>query len=94
VYIEASICQAYIIEEILIFILYYFEPHLRTRINRGPWHDDGGEVPSIGNLLIFFDPGRPTLKNTVRGRYLFEIEFRQAHNYILFYCDELRPCIQ
>jgi len=29
-------------------------------------------------------------KNVVRGRYLSEIEFRQAHNYVLFNCDELR----
>jgi hypothetical protein len=33
-------------------------------------------------------------KNVVRGRYLSEIEFKQAHNYVLFNCDELRPFIQ
>ena len=93
-YVEASICEAYIVEEISTFISYYFEPHLRTRMNRVPWHDDGGEVPSSGNLLIFFNPGRPTPKNVVRERYLSEIEFRQAHNYVLFNCDELKPFIQ
>jgi hypothetical protein len=67
---------------------------LRTKINCVPWHDDGGEVPSSGNFSIFFNPGRPTPKNIVRGRYLFEIEFRQAHNYVLFNCDELRPFIK
>jgi len=55
-----SICEAYIVEEISTFILYYFEPHLRTRINHVPRHDDGGEVPSSGNLSIFSNPGRPT----------------------------------
>jgi hypothetical protein len=35
------------------FISYYFEPHLRTRINYVSRHDDGGEVPSRGNLSIF-----------------------------------------
>jgi hypothetical protein len=59
-----------------------------------PRHDDGGEVPSSGNLSIFSNPGRPTPKNTVRGRYLSKIEFRQAHNYVLFNCDELRPFIK
>ncbi|XP_052312895.1 uncharacterized protein LOC127905915 [Populus trichocarpa] len=49
-HVEASICEAYIVEEISTFISYYFEPHLRTRINRVPRHDDGGEVPSRGNL--------------------------------------------
>ena len=80
VYIKASICETYIIEEISIFILYYFKPHLRTRINRVPRHDDGGKVPSRGNLSIFSNPGRPAPKNVVRRRYLSEIELRQAHN--------------
>jgi len=90
----ALICEAYIVEEISIFILYYFEPHLRTRINHVPRHDDGGGVPSTGNLSIFSNSGRPTPKNTISGRYLSEIEFRQAHNYVLFNCDELRPFVQ
>jgi hypothetical protein len=72
--------EAYIVEEISTFISYYFEPHLRMRINRVPRHDDGGEVHSSGNLSIFFNPRRPAPKNAVRGRYLSEIEFRQAHN--------------
>jgi hypothetical protein len=56
-HVEASICEAYIIEEISTFISYYFEPHLRTRINHVPRHNDGGEVPSSGNLLIFSNLG-------------------------------------
>jgi hypothetical protein len=35
------------------FISYYFEPHLRTRINYVSRHNDGGEVPSRGNMSIF-----------------------------------------
>jgi hypothetical protein len=81
-HVEASICEAYIVEEISTFILYYFEPHLRTRINHVPWHDDGGEVSSSENLSIFSNPRRPTPKNIVRGRYLFKIEFKQTHNYV------------
>jgi len=53
---------------------------LRKRINCVPRHDDGGEVPSSGNLSIFSNLGRPTPKNVVKERYLFEIEFKQAHN--------------
>ena len=30
-FLKASICEAYIVEEISTFISYYFEPHLRTR---------------------------------------------------------------
>jgi hypothetical protein len=56
-HVEASICEAYIVEEISTFISYYFKPHLRTRINCVPWYDDGGEVSSSGNLSIFSNPG-------------------------------------
>jgi len=93
-HVKASICEAYIVEEISTFISYYFKPHLRTRINRVPRHDDGNEVPSSENLSIFFNHGRPTPKNIIRGRYLSKIKFKQAHNYVLFNCDELRPFIQ
>jgi AAA+ ATPase superfamily predicted ATPase len=93
-HVEASIYEAYIVKEISTFISYYFKPHLRTRINRVPRHDDGGEVPSSGNLSIFFNLGRPTPKNVVRGRYLSKIESRQAHSYVLFNCDELRSFIK
>jgi len=94
VHVEASICEAYIVKEISTFISYYFEPHLRSRINRVPRHDDGSEVPFSGNLSIFSNTGRPTPKNVVRGRYLSEIEFKQARNYVLFNCDELGHFIQ
>jgi hypothetical protein len=57
VHVEASICVAYIVEEISTFILYYFEPHPGTKINRVPRHDDGGQVPSSSNLSIFSNPG-------------------------------------
>jgi hypothetical protein len=57
-------------------------------------HDGGGEMPSSGNLSILSNPGWPTSKNVVRERYLSEIKFKQAHNYVLFNCNELRPFIQ
>ena len=93
-HVKVLICEAYIVEEISTFISYYFKPHLRTRISRVPRHDDGGEVPSSGNLSIFSNPRRPTPKNVVREKYLSEIEFRQAHNNVLFNYDELRPFIK
>jgi len=75
-HVEASICKAYILEDISIFISYYFELHLRTRINRVPRHDSGGKVPSSENLSIFSNPIRPTPKNVIKGRYLSKIEFK------------------
>jgi len=57
-YVEDLIRETYTVENISTFILYYFEHHLRTRINRVPRHDDG-KVPSSENLLIFSHPERP-----------------------------------
>jgi hypothetical protein len=55
--IDALICEAYIFEDILIFISYYFEPHMKIRINYVPRHDGGGEVFSSKNLSIFSHRG-------------------------------------
>jgi len=77
------ICEAYIVEEISTFISYYFERHLRTRINHVPHHDDGSEVSSSGKLSIFSHLGWPSPKNVIRERYLSKIEFRQ--DTIMFY---------
>jgi len=56
-HVEASIYEAYIVEEISIFFSYYFEPHLKKTINHIPWHDDDGEVSSNENLSIFSNHG-------------------------------------
>lgn len=32
IYVKASIYKAYIVEDKLIFTLYYFEPHLKTEL--------------------------------------------------------------
>jgi len=56
VQVAASICDAYIVEKISTFILYYSESQLRTKINCVPGHDNGGELPSSGNLSIFSHP--------------------------------------
>jgi hypothetical protein len=50
---EASICEAYVVEEMSTFISYYFELHLRSKINCIPRYNDGEEVPSSENLSIF-----------------------------------------
>lgn len=42
IYVKASIYKAYIVEDKLIFTLYYFEPHLKTRINYIPRNNGVG----------------------------------------------------
>jgi len=56
VHINVLICNTYIIEEISIFISYYFEPHLKTRIICIPKHDDGGECLQVGICQYFTIP--------------------------------------
>jgi len=92
--VEALIYEAYTIKDISTFTLYYFKSHLRIKINRIPINDSGGELPSSDNLLIFCHPGWLLSKKPMRRRYLLDIEFRQAHNYMLFNCDALRPFVQ
>jgi hypothetical protein len=52
-HVKDLICKAYIDEEISIFILYYFKPYLRTRINYIPKYDDSGEVLLNGIYRYF-----------------------------------------
>ncbi|WRX10853.1 protein of unknown function DUF4216 - like 2 [Theobroma cacao] len=54
--VERSICEAYVIEEVSSFCSWYFEPVVRTKVNRVPHNDDGGEVDSMGRLSIFTHP--------------------------------------
>jgi hypothetical protein len=93
VHVEASIYEAYIVEEISIFISYYFEPHFRMRINCVPRHDDDEKVSSSENLSIFSHLRRSLPKKYSEWKIFDKIEFRNAYNYVLFNCDELRPFI-
>jgi hypothetical protein len=61
---------------------------MRTIINRILRHDGGGEVPSSGNLPIFFYYRWSLLKNIILRKYLIDIEFKQTDNYMLFNYDE------
>jgi hypothetical protein len=67
-HVEVSICEAYIVEEILTFISYYFKPHLRIRINCVLRHKDYGDMPLSENLSIFSLPGRPVKKKCCEGK--------------------------
>ncbi|OMO87017.1 hypothetical protein CCACVL1_09317, partial [Corchorus capsularis] len=90
--VEASICEAYIVEEISTFCSFYFESNVPTRLNRVPRNDDGGEVDSMGRLSIFTHPGRPFGPNS--SRYLTEDEYKATELYVLLNCEEVEPYIE
>ncbi|KAL0462110.1 UNVERIFIED_CONTAM: hypothetical protein Slati_0098600 [Sesamum latifolium] len=55
---EASICEAYIVEKISTFATHYFEPDVCKR-RRPRRNDDGLNNESVKHIFIFKHPGRP-----------------------------------
>ncbi|XP_017978213.1 PREDICTED: uncharacterized protein LOC18609182 [Theobroma cacao] len=91
--VEGFICEAYIIEEISSFCSWYFEPAMRTRLNRMPRNDDGGDVDSQGRLSIFIHFGR-AFGPLEKSRFLDEDEFYAAELYVLMNSEEMLPYIK
>nr|GEV83499.1 hypothetical protein [Tanacetum cinerariifolium] len=67
--VESSIANAYLIEETSMFCSHYFEPHVKTKMNRLPQNDDGGNSYVYDPNLNSFDcppdsyhPPHPTYK--------------------------------
>ena len=93
--VEASICNAYLVEESTSFCSYYFEDHVSTVHRRTRRNDDGGVGPTnsaITDFEIFTHPGRPY--GRPKTRYLSEEEYVAAHTYILLNCHEVSPYVQ
>lgn len=59
-YPEGSICELYMVEEILIIYSFYFEDDISMPLNRTPQNDDGGPRDRHGCLSIFAHPGQPS----------------------------------
>lgn len=91
--VEASIVKAYLNEEVSTFCSLYFDPSVRTKLNRVPRNDDGGHVEPRGRLSIFSHPGRPLGPKNER-RTLTDDELQAAHRYVLLNCEELVPMFQ
>ncbi|KAL0427129.1 UNVERIFIED_CONTAM: hypothetical protein Slati_2887700 [Sesamum latifolium] len=57
--VEASICEAYIVEEISTFAMHYFEPDVICKRCRPGRNDDGLNNESVKHISIFNHPGCP-----------------------------------
>ncbi|KAL0435018.1 UNVERIFIED_CONTAM: hypothetical protein Sradi_0209700 [Sesamum radiatum] len=57
--VEASICEAYIVEEISTFTTHYFKPDVICKKRRPGRNDDGLNNENIEHMSIFNHPGRP-----------------------------------
>ena len=87
--VEASIYNAYIMEEVTTFASYYFEPHMQCKRRRARKNDEGPIDPNCKSFSIFNYLGRPN--GACRFRYLSGEEFHAAHTYILLNCPEVEP---
>ncbi|XP_028757229.1 uncharacterized protein LOC114716397 [Neltuma alba] len=86
--VEASICEAYIVEETAMFCSHYFEPSMPPRITRPLRNDDGGES-NLPAISIFNYPGRPFRE--CKARFLNDEEVEAAKRYVLMNCDKVQP---
>lgn len=65
VYLEGSICEAHMIEEVSIFFSFYFEDDIPTPFNCTPQNDNDGPSRRPGCQSIFSHPncGMPQKDN-------------------------------
>ncbi|XP_074288178.1 uncharacterized protein LOC141613344 [Silene latifolia] len=91
-YVEGSICNAYLLEEISNFCSFYFEDHIDTKAKN---LDIGNKTHLVVSTLpeLFQDHmGRTTGKCRVRS--LEDKEYDCAHKYVLSNCEVLQDCVQ
>ncbi|XP_042388266.1 uncharacterized protein LOC121980336 isoform X2 [Zingiber officinale] len=86
-HVEASIVNAYIVEEVTTFASYYFEPHVQSKRQRPGRNDEGPIDPNLNSFSIFNYLGRSS--GPCKQRYLTGQEWRAAHTYILLNCPEV-----
>ncbi|KAI5667893.1 hypothetical protein M9H77_17746 [Catharanthus roseus] len=93
--VEGSICNAYLVEEAVIFYSYYFEPHISTKA-RDPPRNDEGDQPRDGesSLSICNGQGR-LLKYTMELRTRFpgltknDVHMRMGDEFSMWFSEEM-----
>lgn len=89
--VEASIANAYLVEEASNFCSYYFEDHIHTKQRSIPRNfmgrDDNVNSDNPELLSIFKYAGRPFGKKS--SRFLESNEYDAAHLYVLHNCAEV-----
>ncbi|XP_022875733.1 uncharacterized protein LOC111394201 [Olea europaea var. sylvestris] len=93
-HVEASIVEAYLVEETSTFCSLYFEQNIETRLNHVPRNDDGGFLDPKGCLSIFSTPERPLGTQHSNFRLMTDKEFKAASLYVLLNCQEVTPFVE
>lgn len=89
--VEASICEAYLVEETSSFASFYYPEDVQTRrtiIPRNLSVDEGCSPPNS----IFNYPGRAI--GASKSRYLEERDMIAAELYVLQNCEEVEPYLE
>ncbi|XP_047333830.1 uncharacterized protein LOC124937589 isoform X1 [Impatiens glandulifera] len=87
--IEASICNAYILEEISTFASYYFESKVSCKQRQPQRNTEGPVNITEPPISIFNYLGRGTGGSS--KRFMSSQETLSAHNYVLLNCPEVDP---
>ena len=87
--VEGSIMEAYIIEEILNFSWYYFNPSVQTKLTQEGWNDDGDAEKSELKISIFAYLARE-LGHEIR-QIFSDTELRQVETYIFLNYMKVNP---
>ncbi|CAA2965439.1 Hypothetical predicted protein, partial [Olea europaea subsp. europaea] len=90
-HVEASIVEAYLVEETTNFCSLYFDQNIQTILNCVLRNDDGGLIDPQGRLSIFTHPGRPLGTQRHNSILMTNEEFRAVTVYVLFNCEEVTP---
>ncbi|RDX89294.1 hypothetical protein CR513_28998, partial [Mucuna pruriens] len=86
--VEASICEAYLVEETSTFASFYYLDKIETRRTRIPRNVDSGEGSSSTPPISTSNyPGRPCGK--VISYFLDQIDLEVAHLYVLLNCEHV-----
>ena len=87
--VEASICNAYILQEISTFASYYFESTIRCKGRSLTRNSEGPQDQKPPPVSIFNYPGRNS--GSSNSRYLDSEETLVVHTYVLLNCPEVDP---
>ncbi|XP_029130026.1 uncharacterized protein LOC114916771 [Cajanus cajan] len=88
--VEASICEAYLVEETSTFASYYYPSEIDTRRTRMPRNVDVDEGSmSTPCFSVFNYPGKASGKST--KYFLDQLDLKATHLYVLQNCEEVEP---
>ena len=87
--VEASICNAYLTEEISNFCSHYFEGHVNTRVNSLGLNNEADGEPMVFNLPEIFSCNDGYCTSKGQFGYIDDKDYDIAHRYVLGNCEVL-----